>query len=108
MTVLVAGAGPAGARLATRLAQAGEQVMLVDPLTDPLRNAYSSAAVPMRDALQLEIPDDCWSSCWNGWQLLDPEGTTLSGGLMSLLESCSISDVSGPLCGNRPAGPAST
>ena len=76
MTVLVAGAGPAGARLATRLAQAGEQVMLVDPLTDPLRNAYSSAAVPMRDALQLEIPDDCWSSCWNGWQLLDPEGTT--------------------------------
>ena len=76
MTVLVAGAGPAGARLAIRLAQAGEQVMLVDPLTDPLRNAYSSAAVPMRDALQLEIPDDCWGSCWNGWQLIDPEGST--------------------------------
>jgi len=74
MTVLVAGAGPAGARLAIRLAQAGEQVMLVDPLTDPNQNAYSSAAVPMREALQLEIPDDCWGSRWNGWQLLDPEG----------------------------------
>ena len=76
MTVLVAGAGPAGARLAIRLAQASEQVMLVDPLTNPLLNAYSSAAVPMRDALQLEIPDDCWGSCWNGWQLIDPEGST--------------------------------
>ena len=76
MTVLVAGAGPAGARLAIRLAQAGERVMLVDPLTDPHRNAYSSAAVPMRDALQLEIPDDCWGSRWNGWQLFDPEGWT--------------------------------
>ena len=76
MTVLVAGAGPAGARLAIRLAQAGERVMLVDPLTDPHRNAYSSAAVPMRDALQLEIPEDCWSSRWNGWQLFDTEGRT--------------------------------
>ena len=76
MTVLVAGAGPAGARLAIRLAQAGERVMLVDPLTDPHHNAYSSAAVPMRDALQLEIPDDCWGSRWNGWQLFDPEGWT--------------------------------
>ena len=76
MTVLVAGAEPAGARLAIRLAQAGERVMLVDPLTDPHRNAYSSAAVPMRDALQLEIPEDCWSSRWNGWQLFDPEGRT--------------------------------
>ena len=76
MTVLVAGAGPAGARLAIRLAQAGERVMLVDPLTDPHHNAYSSAAVPMRDALQLEIPEDCWSSRWNGWQLFDPEGRT--------------------------------
>ena len=76
MTVLVAGAGPAGARLAIRLAQAGEQVMLVDPLSDPHRNAYSSAAVPMRDVLQLGIPDDCWGSRWNGWQLFDPEGWT--------------------------------
>ena len=76
MTVLVAGAGPAGARLAIRLAQAGERVMLVDLLTDPHHNAYSSAAVPMRDALQLEIPDDCWGSRWNGWQLFDPEGWT--------------------------------
>lgn len=76
MTVLVAGAGPAGARLAIRLAQAGEQVMLVDPLSDPHRNAYSSAAVPMRDVLQLGIPNDCWGSRWNGWQLHDPEGMT--------------------------------
>ena len=76
MTVLVAGAGPAGARLAIRLAQAGHQVMLVDPLSDPHRNAYSSAAVPMRDALQLEIPHACWGSRWNGWQLLDPVGMT--------------------------------
>ena len=56
MTVLVAGAGPAGARLAIRLAQAGEQVMLVDPLSDPHRNAYSSAAVPMRDCLLYTSP----------------------------------------------------
>ena len=74
MTVLVAGAGPAGARLAIRLAEAGEQVLLVDPLTDPHRNAYSSAAVPMRDALQLEIPVDCWGCQWNGWQLFDLRG----------------------------------
>ena len=47
---------------------------LVDPLPDPHRNAYSSAALPLEDALQLGLPQHCWSSCWQGWQLIDPQG----------------------------------
>ena len=72
MRVLIAGAGPAGCRLALLLARAGCRVTLVDPLPDPSRNAYSSAALPLRDADRLAIPMQCRSAQWWGWQLLSP------------------------------------
>jgi len=71
---LIAGAGPAGCRLAIRLAHAGWKVALVDSLPDPRRNAYSSAALPLRDADRLGISFHCRSAPWWGWQLLSPEG----------------------------------
>ena len=72
MQALIAGAGPAGCRLAIRLAHAGWKVALVDSLPDPRRNAYSSAALPLRDADRLGIPQHCRSAPWWGWQLLSP------------------------------------
>ena len=72
--ILVAGGGPAGTRLAIELACAGLRVTLVDPLLDPQRNAYSSAAIPLDDANKLQIPHACWSTTWQGWQLFDPDG----------------------------------
>ena len=74
MQALIAGAGPAGCRLAIRLAHAGWKVALVDSLPDPRRNAYSSAALQLRDADRLGIPQHCRSAPWWGWQLLSPEG----------------------------------
>ena len=59
MDVVVAGAGPSGARLAIQLASAGWTVTLVDPLRDPRRNAYSSAALPLDDAIDLGLPAAC-------------------------------------------------
>ena len=72
MTVLIAGAGPAGSRLAIRLAGAGFDVVLADRLEAPVRNAFSSAALPLRDADRLSIPRSCRSAEWLGWQLVDP------------------------------------
>ena len=72
MQALIAGAGPAGCRLAIRLAHAGWQVSLADPLPDPGWNAYSSAAIPLRDADRLAIPSSCRAARWWGWQLLSP------------------------------------
>lgn len=72
MNVLVAGAGPAGARLASALASAGWEVTLVDPLQDPHHNAYSSAALPLDDAVRLGLPSSCHAAAWQGWQLIDP------------------------------------
>ena len=74
MQALIAGAGPAGCRLAIRLAHAGWKVALVDSLPDPRRNAYSSAALPLRAADRLGITQHCRSAPWWGWQLLSPEG----------------------------------
>ena len=74
MQALIAGAGPAGCHLAIRLAHAGWKVALVDSLPDPRRNAYSSAALPLRDADRLGIPQHCRSAPWWGWQLLSPGG----------------------------------
>lgn len=74
MRALIAGAGPAGCHLAIRLACAGWRVTLVDPLPDPKRNAYSSGALPLRDADRLCIPQTCRSAHWWGWQLLNPAG----------------------------------
>jgi len=72
VNVLVAGAGPAGARLASALAFAGWEVTLVDPLQDPHHNAYSSAALPLDDAVRLGLPSSCHAAAWQGWQLIDP------------------------------------
>ena len=41
-------------------------------MPDPSRNAYSSAALPLRDADRLAIPMQCRSAQWWGWQLLSP------------------------------------
>ncbi len=72
-SVLVAGAGPAGARLAIQLAHKGFSVTLADPLSSPLQQAFSSAAMPMAAALDLVIPESCWAARWSGWQLIDPD-----------------------------------
>lgn len=74
MQALIAGAGPAGCHLAIRLARSGWRVTLADPLPDPRRNAYSSGALPLRDANRLCIPQACRSAHWWGWQLLNPGG----------------------------------
>ena len=72
MSVLIAGAGPAGSRLAIRLADAGFDVVLADRLDVPHGNAFSSAALPLTDADRLSIPGSCRSAEWMGWQLVDP------------------------------------
>jgi len=72
--VLIAGGGPSGATLAALLAEQGWTVTLADALPSPLRNAYSSAALPLADAERLGIPHHCRSAPWSGWQLLDPAG----------------------------------
>ncbi len=74
MTLLVAGAGPAGSRLAERVAQQGIPVVLVDPLKAAEQNIFSSAAVPIEALTDLNIPDEAVSSYWHGWQLVDPQG----------------------------------
>ena len=74
MTFLIAGAGPAGARLATALSEAGKEVVLVDRLTNPHRNSFSSAALSCAEASRLNLPPSAWSATWSGWQLLDPSG----------------------------------
>ena len=74
MTFLIAGAGPAGARLAAVLSEAGREVVLVERLTDPHRNSFSSAALSCGEALRLNLPHSAWSATWSGWQLLDPSG----------------------------------
>ncbi|MFL0780823.1 MAG: NAD(P)/FAD-dependent oxidoreductase [Prochlorococcus sp.] len=72
--VLVAGAGPAGARLAERLALQGLQVTLVETLRDPAKVAFSSAAIPYGALADLDVPRRAVAAIWRGWQLHDPEG----------------------------------
>ena len=72
--VLIAGAGPAGARLASDLARAGVPVTLVETLSSADQQAFSSAALPMASAEALRIPERCWATRWNGWQLMGPDG----------------------------------
>jgi choline dehydrogenase-like flavoprotein len=55
--VLIAGAGPAGADLARRLAQAGASVLLVDSLVDLRQAAFSSAALPWAAVQEHALPD---------------------------------------------------
>ncbi len=74
MTVLVAGGGPAGTRLAIKLAEKGISVTLVERLTKPSQNAFSSAALPIKTVDEFSLPVESISSYWNGWQLIDPLG----------------------------------
>jgi flavin-dependent dehydrogenase len=73
--VLIAGAGPAGAELAWRLADAGSRVLLVDPLVDLQRHAFSSAALPLSAVRHYGIPDHVVASRWDRWQLIGPDET---------------------------------
>ncbi|WP_413439985.1 NAD(P)/FAD-dependent oxidoreductase [Synechococcus sp. MIT S1220] len=74
LKILIAGAGPAGARLARHLASAGHAVVLADQISSPATNAFSSAALSQSEAEVLRIPRQCWSSVWSGWQVIDPRG----------------------------------
>jgi hypothetical protein len=70
--VLIAGAGPAGADLARRLAQAGASVLLVDSLVDLRQAAFSSAALPWAAVQEQALPDAVVAARWSGWTLLGP------------------------------------
>jgi flavin-dependent dehydrogenase len=70
--VLIAGAGPAGADLARRLADAGASVVLIDSLPDLRRAAFSSAALPWTAVLEHGLPEDVIAARWSGWRLLGP------------------------------------
>ena len=70
--VLIAGAGPAGAELARLLAEAGTSVLLVDPLTDLRRAAFSSAALPLAAVEHFGLPASVVASHWSRWLLLGP------------------------------------
>ena len=70
--VLIAGAGPAGAELARLLAEAGTSVLLVDPLTDLRRAAFSSAALPLAAVEYFGLPASVVASQWSRWLLLGP------------------------------------
>ena len=62
----MAGAGPAGARLAQRLASQGIAVTLVERLREANQNAFSSAAIPIQAVSDLCIPAEAIASHWNG------------------------------------------
>ncbi|MBM5792049.1 MAG: NAD(P)/FAD-dependent oxidoreductase [Cyanobacteria bacterium M_surface_10_m1_298] len=74
--VLIAGAGPAGSELAWRLAQQGQRVLLLDPLQDLQRQAFSSAALPLAAVEQFGIPDHVVAARWDRWQLIGPDETS--------------------------------
>jgi flavin-dependent dehydrogenase len=70
--VLIAGAGPAGADLAWRLASAGAHVLLLDSLPDLRRAAFSSAALPWSAVREHGLPDSVVAARWDRWLLLGP------------------------------------
>jgi flavin-dependent dehydrogenase len=74
--VLIAGAGPAGAELAWRLAQHGRSVLLIDPLQDLQHQAFSSAALPLSAVRRYGIPDHVVAARWDRWQLIGPDASS--------------------------------
>jgi flavin-dependent dehydrogenase len=70
--VLVVGAGPAGGFLATQLASAGLDVVLVDRLADLSQAAFSSAALPRCAIERFGLPQAVQAAPWRGWQLVGP------------------------------------
>ncbi len=74
MDVLIAGAGPAGSRLAGNLAGKGLSVILVEKLAKASQNAFSSAVVPIDSIRSGLIPEESVSSYWKSWNIFDPQG----------------------------------
>lgn len=70
--VLIAGAGPSGSDLATRLSSAGARVLLLESLPDLRRAAFSSAALPWASVLEHGLPDAVVAARWSCWSLLGP------------------------------------
>ncbi len=73
MSVLIAGAGPAGSILARKLSESGVNVILVERLDNPKKQAFSSAALPIEAIEKHQIPVECISSYWRNWQIFSPE-----------------------------------
>ncbi len=71
---MVAGAGPAGARVAQLLSRRGISVVLVERLKRPQDQIFSSAVIPIRALHELRVPISAVSTFWSGWQLFDPNG----------------------------------
>lgn len=71
-TVLVVGAGPAGADLARRLAAAGVRTLLIDQLADLSQAAFSSAALPFEALERHALPASVVAHRWSRWQLHGP------------------------------------
>ncbi len=76
MSILIAGAGPAGSYLAIKLAENGVPVTLVEKLSSPNKNVFSSAAIPLNTVEKFDLPKKCISSKWTSWQIYDPYGTS--------------------------------
>ncbi len=72
MSVLVAGAGPAGSRLAELLSLNGVRVILVERLSNPNQEVFSSAALPINAIDEQLIPQTSISHYWNTWQIFTP------------------------------------
>jgi len=69
----VVGAGPSGASLATALARAGLEVVLIDRLSDLRSAAFSSAALPLAAVRRFRLPQQLVAARWSGWQLVGPD-----------------------------------
>ncbi len=72
MPVLIAGAGPAGSRLADLLSGSGIEVTVVERLKNPENNSFSSAVVPINSLTKHCIPLSAVSSYWKTWSIVDP------------------------------------
>ena len=72
MTVLIAGAGPSGSRLAANLAKGGVNVILVDRINTASQQAFSSAVVPISALEEELIPSQAVSTYCKSWQIICP------------------------------------
>ncbi|MEB3332629.1 MAG: NAD(P)/FAD-dependent oxidoreductase [Synechococcaceae cyanobacterium] len=70
--VLVVGAGPAGADLASQLARRGVSVLLVDQLCRLDQSAFSSAAMPLESVEHFGLPAEVVGARWDTWTLIGP------------------------------------
>ncbi len=75
MTVLIAGAGPAGSFLANKLSKLGHKVILVERLDSPNKDVFSSAAIPIEALSELSIPLESVSTYWSNWCIYGPDSS---------------------------------